>query len=608
MITSLELSDFRGYRSLKLDFAPVSVVLGSNGSGKSTLLSALAMLSHGVDMAVHEGRRQGEARQIMSGARLDSLADKFGGWKEVFHRAGDSSAARLTVTGSYNNDAGVQEASITATATGFPEAPKVELNTHFSGAGVPTTGLDASCLVLEHMSVFPLKEAYLSNRDFEEAAQSGSTLNCIRNTLIRLDQKSIERINLALKTLAGVEISSRTARLDAEQGIPLTVHYQSNGSTFEIGLANHGLVSALTLLANIEAGLGRSTATGSRLLLLDEPEVHLNPLAQAAFAKHLTDAAHAARAQIVFVTHSDDIVRQLMPRSDCAIFNIEKRFSRPRRIYTQNDLLNALRSTRDLTPYAAVNFLSSRKVLLLEGPTDETILQRAAIAHFALAPDRLSEFDHWTRVSLDGVANAPASGLIERLFTSALLPPVKPGESVMVARVRDRDYDREPCLNVKQGRQVLQLEKVWSRHSIESVWLEEDTLNSLLLAALGPHYKDEITELVKVALLEADADVELLDRAADELAESFRRSRLFDGKAAPAEARRRVRADPKVWQHGKDRADFILGRIRTKLPLSLQNKVRGSIAKILEGIPAEDLCNIVVPLEIKTLLDKLVEL
>lgn len=608
MITALELSDFRGYHSLNIDFAPVTIVLGSNATGKSTLLSALTLLSHGVDMAAHEARRQGAARQILSGGRLAGLADKLGGWKEVFHRVGDSSASQLAVMGSYDNEGWVQKASITATDLGLSEAPQVELDTQFLPTGVTTAGLDASCLLLEHMSTFSPNETYLSNQDFEKVAQSGSTLNCIRNTLIRLDEKSIERLNLTLKSLAGAQISSYTTHLEAEQGAPLAVHFQSNGSTFEIGLANHGLVSALALLANIEAGLSRFTATGSRLLLLDEPEVHLHPHAQAAFVKHLVDVARAAKAQIVFVTHSDHIVRQLLPRSDCAIFNIEKRFSRLRRIYTQKDLLKALNSTRDLAPYAAVNFLSSRKVLLVEGPTDETIIQRAAIAHFAGEQDRLSQFDCWTSVPLDGVANAPAPGLIERLFSSSLLPPLKPSESMMVARIRDRDYDRTPCLDIEQGSQVLRLEKVWSRHSIESVWLDEDTLKSLLLAALGPQVKDDIAELVKVALSDADIDVELLDGAADELTEYFRKSRLFEGKAAHVEARRRVRGDPAIWQHGKDRADFVLRQIRSKLPVSLQNKVRGSIAKILEGIPPEDLGNVAVPLEIKILLDKLVDL
>jgi predicted ATPase len=608
MITALELTNFRGYQSLQLDLAPVTVVLGSNASGKSTLLSALAMLSHGADMIAHEARRQDQTRYTMSDGTLAGLADKFGGWREVFHRAGGSSADQLAVTGSYDNDSWVQKVSIFATAPGFPGAQKVELDTHFLPTGIGKAGLDASCLLLEHMSTLPFEETYLSNDEFEKAAQSGSTLNCIRNTLIRLDKESIKRLNLRLKSLAGAEISSLTPHQDAEHGAPLAVNFQSDGTTFEVGAANHGLVSALALLTNIEAGLSRSTTTGSRLLLLDEPEVHLNPRTQAAFAKHLVEAARAAKAQIVFVTHSDHIIRQLLPRSDCKIFNIEKRFSRLRRIYTQKDVLKALDATRDLAPYAAVNFLSSRKVLLVEGPTDETIIQRAAIAHFAKAQDRLSQFGNWTLLPLDGVDNAPAPGLIEKLFSSPLLPELKPSENMMVARIRDRDYDREPCLDIEKGVQVWRLEKVWSRHSIESVWLDEETLSALLLVALGPDVKDCIAELVKAAISDADVNVELLDSAADDLTECLRKSRLFEGKAAAVHARSRVRGDPKVWQHGKDRADFILCHIRSRLPLPLQKKVRSSIAKILQGIPTEDLGSIMVPSEIKTLLDKLVDL
>lgn len=608
MITSLELTNFRGYQSLQLDLAPVTVVLGSNASGKSTLLSALAMLSHGADMVAHDARRQNQTRYTIGDGPLAGLADKFGGWKEVFHRAGGVSADQLAVTGSYDNDSWVQKVSISATAPSFPGAQNVELDTHFSPKGIAEAGLDASCLLLEHMSTLPFKEVYLSNEEFEKAAQSGSTLSCIRNTLIRLDEESIKRLNLRLKSLTGAEISWSIPHHDAEQGAPLAVDFRSNGDTFEIGGANHGLVSALALLTNMEAALSRPTATGSRMLLLDEPEVHLNPRTQAAFAKQLVEAARAAKAQIVFVTHSDHIIRQLLPQSDCKIFNIERRFSRLRRIHTQKELLKALDSTRDLAPYAAVNFLSSRKVLLVEGPTDETIIQRAAIAHFANAQDRLTQFGNWTLLPLDGVDNAPAPGLIQKLFSSPLLPTLKPSENMMVARVRDRDYHREPCFDIKKGTQVWRLEKVWTRHSMESAWLDEEILSALLLVAVGPDVKDRITGRVKAAISEADANVELLDNAVYDLTECLRKSRLFEGKAAAAHARSRVRGDPKVWQHGKDRAEFILRHIRSSLPLSLQNKVRGSIDKILQGIPIEDLSGVVVPSEIKTLLDNLVDL
>jgi hypothetical protein len=313
-------------------------------------------------------------------------------------------------------------------------------------------------------------------------------------------------------------------------------------------------------------------------------------------------------AHIVFVTHSDHIVRQLLPRSDCAIINIERPFARLRRIYTQKDLLKALDSTRDLAPYAAVNFLSSRRVLFVEGPTDEAIIQRAAIAHFAGAPDRLAQFDKWTLMPLGGVDNAPAPGLIERLFSSSLFPPSKKGEMMLVARIRDRDYDKTPCLDVHKGQQVSRLEKVWSRHSIESLWMDEDVLVSLLQTALGPAAAVGIPEMVIVALAEANIDGKLCVGAEDEYADYFRKSRTFLGKASQVQARSLVHAHPETWQRGKDRAEFVLHHIRLKLPLTLQNKVRGNIAKILEGIPQKNLNRVLVPFEIKTLLDKLVDL
>jgi predicted ATPase len=609
MITTLNLTNFLGYHELELDLAPVTVVIGSNASGKSTLLSALAILGNGVDKAAHAMARECATRQQIRNGSLLDLADRLGGWDNVFHRSDKPPPVRLEITGTFDNQGSIRSASLTVTRELCqPKPAEVELDAHFALTGGAVAGFDASCVLLNHMSTFPLTETYLSDDEFEKAAQCGATLTCIRNAVIRMDDESIARINLGLHKLAGTKIVSRTRLADAEKRVPLAVYYESAHHAFEIGQANHGLVSALALLTNIELSLTRHTITGARLMLLDEPEVHLNQKLQATFAQHLADAARATGAQIVFVTHSDAIVRQLLPRHDTSIISIEQPFTRLRRIHTQRELLKALHSTRDLAPYAAVNFLSSRKIALVEGPTDEIILHRAAAACFAAAPKHLSRFEEWRCVPLDGVDNAPSAGLIERLFSSSFLPQLKPAEIMIVARIRDRDYTRTQRLEIHRKRQVVRVEKVWSRHSIESLWMDEDVLTPLLVTALDPELAMNISELIKEALAGANVNEELLGDAEAELAQYYRKSRQFDGEAASIEARNRVRANPEVWQRGKDREDVVLCSIRSKLPASLQNRLRGTIAKILDGIPSDQLAKITVPSEIKKLLDQLVTL
>lgn len=58
------------------------------------------------------------------------------------------------------------------------------------------------------------------------------------------------------------------------------------------------------------AQLARSRSNS--LIVIEEPEAHLHPRAQAALVDLLTDVAKAERKQIVLTTHSDHVVFRLL--------------------------------------------------------------------------------------------------------------------------------------------------------------------------------------------------------------------------------------------------------------------------------------------------------
>lgn len=607
MIKSLELTNFGGYRSLQLEFAPITVLIGSNASGKTTLLRALSILMAGVDVAARLASEDDSGRMVVPGKPLAALASSSGGWKRLFTQARGSSADHLAVQGIYDGAGWISKGRLTATAfSGAQPSVTMEVEARVPGAPRPLSVRGTSAALIDHVSTLRLDETYLSDDDLRLAADPGAQAATVRNRLIRLDEAAIERLNRTLRKLSKVEIVSRTSLADALAGAPLAVHYRSDGSPFEIHEANHAVVSVLTLFSGIEAQLAGSTAASERLLLLDEPELHLHPVAQAAMAEHLVDIARAAGAQIVSVTHSDHIVRRLFSHPDSAIISIERPFARLKRLHSQKDLLKALGETHDLTPFSAINFLKSRRVLFIEGKTDEAILQRCAIAHFGASSDRLARFELWTPVPLDGVSRAPAADLTERIFSSPFLPRLDRGEAFMIACVLDRDYDKEPRHESSSRPQVDRVDHVWSRHSIESLFVEIDVLESLLLVALGAAAPGNVRERVSAAIAAADSDENLREEAEDELAEVLRRTRQYSGKAAQVEARQRVRANPEIWQRGKSRAEFVLRYIRDSMDASLQNKVKSSVCMILESIRPEDLGRVKVPLEVVALLDELV--
>ncbi|WP_454868415.1 AAA family ATPase [Pseudomonas farris] len=605
MLRSLQLTNFTGYQSLQLELAPFTVLLGKNAYGKSSLLQAIYLLTKGLDVVAQLA--PGEVRDSVAirGKQLVDLATSPGGWGSLFTRSAAGTAELLAIQGNFSNGGWVSHAELSASLT--PSAGlDVVLQVETIGTRPPYLGtslVDTSALI-DHVSTLRPTEVLLSDGDLRSSLSLRMQFGVVRNQFIRLAPDAIERLNRTLQKSADVEIVSWTSLVGAEVGAPIEVCFRRAGVVFEIASANHALMSTLELLCEVEAQISAPTATGERLLLLDEPENHLHPSAQAAVVEHLLEISRAAHTQIISVTHSDHMVRHLLSRTDSTILNIEKPFSRVRRLHTQKDLLKA--RPHELITYSAVNFLASRRVLLVEGRTDETILKRCALAYFGSSPDRLLCFEAWTCIPLDGVSNAPAADLIERLISSPMIPALERGDKLIVATVLDRDYEREALHCIVPGDQVDIIKHIWSRHSIESLFIDVDVLESLLLVAIGPSVPADLRERVQAAIAAADKDHELCVGAEDDLGEYFRRTRQYFGKAAQVAARETVRLSPADWHRGKDRAEFVLRHIRTSLPIQMQNKVRSSIAKLIESIPPASMSQVKVPTEVVVLLEELV--
>ncbi|MFO7566258.1 MAG: AAA family ATPase [Enhygromyxa sp.] len=426
----------------------------------------------------------------------------------------------------------------------------------------------------------------------------------LRNRLVRLDDAAFRRLNQSLRVHQKTEITHRTPLADIQVGDPLTVEFKRDGLSFELVQANHALISTLSLLCEVAKHFGHPTMTGERLVLLDEPELHLHPQKQATVIEGLAAESRAAGVQIISVTHSAHIISRVWSQPDSVLISLEQRFASPKYRHTQADMLRTLSPTHDLLVYSAINCIMSRRVLFVEGPSDKVILEQCARAHFTGAADRLERFYRWMCIELHGAANEPATALVDRLFSSPWLPQLDANDAIMAAHVLDRDYHRDPVHEICVGRQVRTLRHVWGWHSIESLFIEVDVLASLLHASLGDAAPEDIRDRVQDAIVAADTNQALLENAEDMLGDVLRARRV---KNAQAEARKLVRAAPEVWQRGHDREKFVLHHIRSSLHPSCKNKLRASIWDVVSAVPRVKLADVRVPREIAALLDELVE-
>jgi hypothetical protein len=352
------------------------------------------------------------------------------------------------------------------------------------------------------------------------------------------------------------------------------------------------------------------------VFLLDEPEAHLHPKLQGDTGERIAELVTNFGAQVLIATHSVEMVNRLGRRPDAVLLAIDRGAAEPAvRLTTENQVIERLGSFCDLSPFAGLQLLRSRRVLFHEGKTDRTILEACAGALFFNDIVRHEQFRRWTFVELSSETNADAKDV----FKKALAPLAATGaggEPVRIARVLDRDYHREPVRGPEQGDANLkEYDVVWSRYSIEALFLEPLCLAAWIRLAVSGHAKspsqEDLQRWVAEGIAAANADVELRQSAVDRLfpmaVRKLTHGQLGSDKAlidARREVTARVAADPEVYQHGKQRVDFVLSSVRGKLHASLRNRVRGSIADILRYTPSANTLTspALVPREIEEVL------
>jgi hypothetical protein len=191
--------------------------------------------------------------------------------------------------------------------------------------------------------------------------------------------------------------------------------------------------------------------------------------------------------------------------------------------------------------------------------------------------------------------------------------------------VLDRDAERKPGFQsgtlAKEGH-FRSSTLVWSRHSIESLFIEPTRLVAWLMSALPEGAVPEATlrKLCEEGIAKVNSDHDLHLDATMQRMRFHLRAREHEGVkmqiVAPEAfklAQDEVLEHPEIWQNGKERFAKVLGYVRTAISTAsidkkvLENVVYGSIAKYLEFASIDKLGDpaILIPDEIRTLLDEM---
>jgi putative AbiEii toxin of type IV toxin-antitoxin system len=632
VLTNIELTNFRGFKSFHAPVGPVTAIAGRNSSGKTSLLQAVRLACDALALALEEDdllpKVEGSSAIyhnviVRDPSRLSSLAD----WRQLFADGEVGEGTSLEVKLGFRADAPLQRLSATLSyarnaqlkmSLALDSDPAVSTAARAKPRQRPAALRNALEAIRPRAFFVPAfygvtrTEEYRTRPLLDRSLGSGDQSRIVRNLIARLDLAGVERMNAFLARSLGARVERRTSQQDAERVAELVVTYRDTNGELELSSAGTGLVALVALYAAMESVRSQGLREGDRsvLFLLDEPEAHLHPRLQGDVGEELAKLAGEFGLQLVLATHSIEMINRLGRRRDVILLSVDRHASAAVELRGESDVISALDEFCDLTPFTSLSFMASRKVLFHEGPTDLRLLGACARLYFRSDDQRMARWRQYTAVPLEGVGNRSAAGLLKAVLSPRLFPKLASAPRVQVALVLDRDFDRDPKLEKRQQGSIDVIECIWSRHSIESLFLEPSLLAGWLESLVGLPL-DELRGYVEQALAEADKDQALLDDAEDGRRRVHRRA--VEGKAfvedkAVKAARQDARSSPAIWQPGKKRASYVLDKIRKALPSTKARALSGSLIDLIERAAVDTLGDPerLIPQEIRDLLDRLV--
>lgn len=383
MLTKLTVRNFKRFGSIDVELGNTVVFIGPNNSGKTTALQALALWEIGLRRWLEKrgGRATPEKRPGVTINRQDLIAipvpDSNLLWRALHVRDVETvdgrprtSNVRIDVTVE-GITAGTQWRCGLEFDYANPESFYCRPLRESSDPGavrmpIPEQASEVRVAFLPPMSGLAATETRLDQGAIKVRLGEGRTAEVLRNLcyLIATGEDGPARwARLAnrIEGLFGLQITM--PRYFAERG-EIEMAYSEGRMELDLSSAGRGLQQTLLLLAHMDVNPGS-------VLLLDEPDAHLEILRQRQTYQLLTEVAAETGSQVIAASHSEVVLNEAADRDIVIAF-----VGAPHRIDDRgSQVLKALKEI-GFEDYALAE--QTGWILYLEGSTDLAILQGLA--------------------------------------------------------------------------------------------------------------------------------------------------------------------------------------------------------------------------------------
>jgi ABC-type cobalamin/Fe3+-siderophores transport system ATPase subunit len=362
----VEIENFKRYGDIqRIELDHPSVLIGPNNCGKTSALQAIALWSIGLKTWLAESANsKAETRTGKALNRLNMLAVPVPKTRHLWNNL-KTTKRELRITIGVDQGGTPEPVTMVFSHHSSDELvyckPGLEQSTE-TPAFKAAAALDVS--LLYPMSGITADEAVILPKRVEFLMGRGSTAEVLRNICLQLAERAPEdwrQVVDLMRRLFHVRLGDPK---ENDTGA-VDLAYTQDGTTGEmdLSLAGRGFQQMLLIFSHL-------FLHKRSVLLIDEPDAHLEILRQRQVFTLLRDIAHRNGSQVILVTHSEVVLTEALDTNLTLILD------------GRCDDLAAKQEIRDaLKHYGADHYVRAREtghVLYVEGSTDIDMLRAFA--------------------------------------------------------------------------------------------------------------------------------------------------------------------------------------------------------------------------------------
>lgn len=381
MITKLIAKNFKVLDDVEIELGNPVVFIGPNNSGKTSALQVLALWDIGLKRwnEKRKGAKTPEKRPGVTINRRDLISVPVPDANLLWYKLHVRDVQRT------NGKQATENIRIEVIVEGVSKNKAWECGLEFDYANmesfycrplrlsndksvekmsIPEEAGDISIAFLPPMSGLAANESRLDPGAVNVRIGEGRTAEVLRNlcyTIYEKDKKAWKELTQHINSLFGVELDK--PQYIQERG-EIIMSFRQENLSLDISASGRGLQQILLLLAYMYSNPGT-------VLLLDEPDAHLEILRQRQIYSLITEIALKNNNQIIAASHSEVLLNEAADKDVVVAF-----LGKPHRINDRGTQL--LKSLKDIGFEDYYLAQQNGWILYLKGSTDLSILQSFA--------------------------------------------------------------------------------------------------------------------------------------------------------------------------------------------------------------------------------------